>query len=1232
MSKTTIFTILIVLITFSLQAKYVEVVSSSISNLELKLNNIEFQITEVALSDNNTYYKVIVPGAAQNLPGLPDLPIFGNWILVPNGSNINISVQEGEPVVYENIQLAPVQHFKADLIDAVEPQFIINDLVYSDNISFPGNFAETESLKKKRGQSCTILWIYPYQYNPVTDQLLYYPELQVSLTFSGNFEPIPSNLYRAENRGFWSGLAINSEEILSGQETIADYTETFTREDGYDLLIITHPLFDGAAQTLASWKRKKALRTKVVSLDETGYETESIDAYINYTAANWDPAPLHLLLIGDSEFLPTWYVTEHPYDGGQGYTAADVYYADIDEPQDLIADMSVGRIPVSSPQEADDFIAKIIQYEQNPPEQSDFYNNVTCAAYFQHAGNGYAERRFAKTSEDVRNFLHENYYDVNRIYYTQADVEPLYWNVYDYVFENDSPGEPLPDEIRKPQFPWNGNSTDINQALNIGSFFVLHRDHGYRLGWGDPAYSVYDLSGVNNGNLLPMIWTINCNTGWFDNETDDTSCGTAYDSESFVEDFMNHSGGGTVGMIGSTRVSYSGNNDRLVWGFMDAIWPEFLNWTTADYPDHEPIYKMGDVVNYGKEYFMVNSTWGGDVRTTTLEQFLWFGDPTTEMWTSQPEDLLVTYDMEIALGSTEYEVLCDVENADVALILDNKVLANGKIFNGTVTLTFPPIVEIGDLELGVSAHNYIPYVTEIDIIPTGPYVVCETVDFIEAGDYIDGSIQALDTVNINLNLYNIGIEPTGDEISITLSTESDFVEILSGSVTCSGIEDSTNYTLENAFQIELLPGMLDGSLIEFSLEMQSADYTWPGSFQMPVNAPILEFISYTLNHLDGNDNITDPGENLEISFEYINSGNGFSYDVFTTLTSNDPYVQISGMDIIDQIDPGTSITSTYPLNLYITPDCPADHYIELSLLAFDNAGSVLIRDFSIPIGILVYNFDDGSGVWENENLSENYLNEWHLSSYRNSTSNGEFSMKCGGMDEVHYSNNVYAALYTPLIQAVPGTLLRFSHWINTGLIGDSLSWDGGILEVSVNGGEFIQIEPVGGYPATIINLDIFPFAGGTQVFAGEIDWEVVEVDLSDHQGEVQVRFVFGSSPTMYTMEGWYIDDVQIVNYTDSENDEIIPVTTSLAQNHPNPFNPETTISFSLSENEPVTLEIFNIRGQKIKTLVDENYEAGNYDISWQGTDDSSNPVSSGIYFYRLKTDRFTDIKKMILMK
>jgi hypothetical protein len=95
---------------------------------------------------------------------------------------------------------------------------------------------------------------------------------------------------------------------------------------------------------------------------------------------------------------------------------------------------------------------------------------------------------------------------------------------------------------------------------------------------------------------------------------------------------------------------------------------------------------------------------------------------------------------------------------------------------------------------------------------------------------------------------------------------------------------------------------------------------------------------------------------------------------------------------------------------------------------------------------------------------------------------------------------------------------------------------------------------------------------------------------------------------------------------------IIPLTTYLKGNHPNPFNPETRISFALNSASKTVIQIYNIKGEKVRTLVNEQLDAGYHSVIWNGTDESSRSVASGIYFYKFKTDNFSKTKKMLLLK
>jgi flagellar hook assembly protein FlgD len=98
------------------------------------------------------------------------------------------------------------------------------------------------------------------------------------------------------------------------------------------------------------------------------------------------------------------------------------------------------------------------------------------------------------------------------------------------------------------------------------------------------------------------------------------------------------------------------------------------------------------------------------------------------------------------------------------------------------------------------------------------------------------------------------------------------------------------------------------------------------------------------------------------------------------------------------------------------------------------------------------------------------------------------------------------------------------------------------------------------------------------------------------------------------------------------NIQSTPTEFALLQNFPNPFNPETTIQYNLSESADVTLQIYNVVGQVVRTLVAERQAAGRYRVQWSGSDDRGVPVSSGIYFYKVSAGKFQDVRKLMLLK
>jgi hypothetical protein len=124
---------------------------------------------------------------------------------------------------------------------------------------------------------------------------------------------------------------------------------------------------------------------------------------------------------------------------------------------------------------------------------------------------------------------------------------------------------------------------------------------------------------------------------------------------------------------------------------------------------------------------------------------------------------------------------------------------------------------------------------------------------------------------------------------------------------------------------------------------------------------------------------------------------------------------------------------------------------------------------------------------------------------------------------------------------------------------------------------------------------------------------------------------FGSiNPNKYN--AWDFDNRKPISTAVDDSPGNAPFTYSLAQNYPNPFNPETTIQYSLAKPGHVTLIIYNLMGQKVKTLIDKSQPAGKYTASWNGRNDQDKPVTTGVYFYKINSGNFSRVKKLLLLK
>ncbi|MDD4309706.1 MAG: FlgD immunoglobulin-like domain containing protein [Candidatus Cloacimonetes bacterium] len=232
-----------------------------------------------------------------------------------------------------------------------------------------------------------------------------------------------------------------------------------------------------------------------------------------------------------------------------------------------------------------------------------------------------------------------------------------------------------------------------------------------------------------------------------------------------------------------------------------------------------------------------------------------------------------------------------------------------------------------------------------------------------------------------------------------------------------------------------------------------------------------------------------------------------------------------------------------------------------------------------------------------------------------------------------------ADIKTPISLSLYGTndALNYSVYAQINKLAN-LAYDNLVLHVAITQSH-IPYNWQGQTEFNFVNMLMVPDVNGTIVDLKNAPLGVMNIPLN---------FTFGSTWDMFnselvvfvqnldTKEVLQTYKVALLNLPEnpvSVDDGITPVQkTALHNNFPNPFNPETTIRYSLKEFSPVSIGIYNVKGQLVKTLIDERKAAGDHSIVWNGTDDNNRAVGSGVYYFKMYAGKFSSTKKMILLK
>jgi hypothetical protein len=566
-------------------------------------------------------------GGAIGSPGLPSLTSF---FAIPPGTVPQVEILDSTGYDLPGVALFPHQDQPADATGEgdpfADPPFAIDRKAYKSDGQYPSTPAAAGDVGKLRDLNAGGVETTGATYVPLTGALHVYRSLHLRVTFAPNGDVRPTSFGPAEIASGWerSARSLYASSLVNWSTVTAQLGPGISRLFcGEELLIITSSGLRPAADTLATARSAAGFVSRVVEVGsgagQIGTTAAQVQAYIRHELArDCLMRPSYVAIVGDVGQVPTSLVTSPWATGFDGMIATDLPYAQADD-SDLLPDLAVGRIPANTLAEANAVVAKIVAYEQSPPINFGFYSHAALTSYFQGAGPQ-DERGFVKTSQTIANAMEADGRTVDRIYTADsASVNPTTY--YD--------GTAMPLSLRRPGFPWNGTTTDLVNAWNGGRFIVFHRDHGAPTAWGNPGFSTATIGSLTNGNLLPVVFAINCASGKFDDP-----------GQSLDEQLLLTPTGGAVGVVGDSRNSPSFTNNHIALGMFDAIFPNVL----PSYGSATRITRMGDVLVAGKWY--MNTQNGLDFQddpSTRAELYLyhWFGDPTMPIRLASPLSYLV---------------------------------------------------------------------------------------------------------------------------------------------------------------------------------------------------------------------------------------------------------------------------------------------------------------------------------------------------------------------------------------------------------------------------------------------------------------------------------------------------------------------------------------------------------------------------------------------------------------
>ena len=868
--------------------------------------------------------------------GDPTLPTVNKLLAIPYGvSNISVEVKSFSTKVYSLADygiktLYPQQQPLRKDQKPEEVPFAYNEKAYNAKGFVERPIALVQIQGTMRGIQIGALTVNPVQYDAATNSIRVYNDIEVEVRYS---QYDKSASYNEFARTFSPYFANVYRQMFNWRDDVYDEHPDLWQNPVH-MLIIADRMFEECLQPWYSWKTTKGFYLNINYTDEIGTSAAAIRAFIQEEYEK--DAPTFLMIMGDKNQVAA------SATGSETHCVTDLQYSSVDG--DEFPDMYHSRFPAENVAQMTAMINKALEYEQYTMPDPSYLNNVLLIAG-EDSGWGVTVGR------------------------------PTIWYATNYYF-NEEHGY---DQVHEYS---HGVYTGCYSWLNEGVGFANYTAHGSNTSWAGPSFTVSDVNNLTNEHKYFLAMGNCCEAAdWGINGTcfgeamvrAENKAAYAYigscPSTYWLNDY--YFGVGGTGRADGTMPSY----EETTMGFYDAMW------TDDAYNTVTSMMFIGNLASNAAQAL------GYTLHCSTLydwQAYHTLGDGSILPFRIQPTENTISHMPTLPIGMDFFTVSAN-PGSYVGISKDGTLYGAGMIGeSGTADIPIQPITSGGDVTICVTHPQYVPYT---NVIPAaameGAYIAFNDVQCEQP--LVTGAY-----VTPNVSLKNVGIE-TASNINVVLSTESNYIELLSTTVTIPAIAPDEVYTIADVFAFNVDVEIPNHTKVRFNLTCTSGDDVWESKFDLTFGAP--EFVMTNISNTE-----LTPGGNGTLNFVITNTGGADAENcVFEVYSSSDDLVLENNTYEINAITINEAIT--LPVNLTVGNNVAVGSTYELSYLMTCGHYSVW-GNYTITVGNIMEGFETGDFSMYDWQFGGNA--NWTIVS--NESNSGTYCAKSGTISDSQQTN------------------------------------------------------------------------------------------------------------------------------------------------------------------------------------------------------------------------------------